>query len=192
VIPAAALILIAAETPAATHPDLIPKRDVAITYRVSEAGKTLEERVRWLGGADIERVDLPGPVYMIADFRTHRLSLVDKAKHSVLELEAPRESVTHPDASAAWTKVGEAKVAGLDCTEWRLTVSGTEPQQLCATPDGVLLRVEVMGKPIVEAQSVRFEKLDPKLFEVPVSYERAVPPAAAPPPPGTGAVPIEP
>lgn len=189
---AAALTLITAENAAASHPALIPRRDVSITYRVSQGGKTLAERVRWLGGAEIERVDLPGPVYMIADFKSQRLSLVDTARKSVLELEAPKESATHPDPASAWIEAGHAKLAGLECTEWRLAMGGVEPEQICVTSDGVLLRVSVAGTPIVEAKTVRFETLDPTLFAVPAKYQRQPPPAAAPPPPGAGAAPLEP
>ncbi len=184
---AAALTLFAAgEASAQSRPQFIPLRDVDITYRVTQSGRTLTERVRWLAAAKFERVDPPGPIYMIVDHATHHLWLVDTARRSVLELDAPSRTALQPDESAAFVRAGQAKVAGLSCTEWRVATSEGEAKQLCVTADGVLLRAEQAGRPLVRALSVRYGPLKAKAFQVPTDYERAPPPAAAPPPIGSG------
>lgn len=168
---------------AQTRPQLIPTRDVDVTYRVTQAGRTVEERVRWLAAEQIQRVDSSGPVYMIVDHKAQRLTLVNTAKRTVLAMEAPR-SPLDPDSNAGFANTGRASVAGLPCTEWRMPTGAGK--QLCVTDDGVMLRVQDAGTTVAEATTVQYGQADPASFEVPTDFQNVPPPAVAP---GTGALP---
>jgi len=180
-------LLALGEAAAQDRPHMLPTRDVDITYRVVRAGQTLDERVRWRAAEQLERVDPPGSVYMIVNHKTRRIDMVNPAGKSVLQLDAPRRDTLEPDSAADYTKLGETKIAGVSCTEWA-TTGGAAPEQLCVTPDGVLLRIRESGKTLLEATRVVYRRLDPETFEVPAKFQMTPPPAAAPPPPGMGAI----
>lgn len=183
--------LAAGEAVAQSQPQLIPTRDVDVTYRVSRAGQELDQRVRWLAAEKLERVDSAGAVYMIVDHKSRRLTLVDPGRKAALEMDAPPQSTLHPDEHAAYTRGNTDMVAGLRCTEWAMAPDVGRHQQLCVTDDGVLLRVRDGTDTVVQATSVEYRRLDPATFRLPPAA-RSVPPAAAPPPPGTGALPMQP
>lgn len=183
--------VIAARAAAETGPQLIPTRDVEITYRVTREGRTLAERVRWLAADQLERVDATGSVYMLVDHRARRLTLVNDARRVVLQMEAPRGRLLDPEMAAGYTRAGQGKVAGLPCTNWRLPIGGDAVKQVCATDDGVVLQIQDQGQTITEATAVDYRRMDPDAFRVPAGYAQAPPPAAAPPPPDTGAAPSE-
>ncbi len=172
---------------AQSRPQLIPTRDVDVTYRVTQAGRTLEERVRWLAAEQIQRVDSSGPVYMIVDHKTRRLTLVNTARRTVLAMAAPRQSPLDPAGDAAFGNAGQASVVGLPCTQWRMPAGGEK--QLCVTDDGVMLRAQDAGTTVAEATMVRYGQADPASFQVPADFQNVPPPAAAPAPPGSGAPP---
>ena len=180
-------LLAVGEALAQTRPQLIPTRDVDVTYRVTQAGRTIEERVRWLAAEQLQRVDSSGPVYMVVDHKARRLTLVNTAKRTVLAMEAPRRSPLDPDGDAAFTNTGQDSVAGLPCTEWLMAAGGAK--QLCVTDDGVMLRVRDAGRTVAEATTVQYGQADPASFQVPTDFQNVPPPAAAPAPPGTGALP---
>jgi hypothetical protein len=181
-------LLAAGEAFAQSRPQLIPTRDVDVTYRVTQAGRTLEERVRWLAAEQIQRVDSSGPVYMIVDHKTRRLTLVNTAKRTVLAMAAPRQSPLDPASdAAAFANAGQASVVGLPCTQWRMSAGGEK--QLCVTDDGVMLRAQDAGTTVAEATTVRYGQADPASFQVPTDFQSVPPPAAAQAPPGTGALP---
>jgi hypothetical protein len=179
-------LLAAGAALAQTHPQLIPTRDVDVTYRVTQAGRTVEERVRWLAAEQVQRVDSSGPIYMIVDHKSRRLTLVNIAKRTVLTMDAPRQSALDPDSDAAFTNAGQASVAGLPCTEWLMPAGGAK--RLCVTADGVMLRVQDGGSTLAEATAVQYGQSDPASFQVPADFQNMPPPAAAPEPPGAGAL----
>ncbi|MBV9757704.1 MAG: hypothetical protein JO047_11660 [Alphaproteobacteria bacterium] len=183
--------LLAAAAAADAGPQLIPTRDVEITYRVTRNGRTLDERVRWLAADQLERVDAAGAIYMIVDHKVRRLTLVNDARRAVLEMAVPPGRLLDPEAASRYTRAGDGQVvAGLPCTNWRLPTGDDAAKQLCVTPDGVVLQIQDRGQTIAEATAVDYRAMSPDAFRVPVGYAQAPPPAAAPPP-DTGAAPAE-
>ena len=79
------------------------------------------------------------------------------------------------------TRGTESVVAGLPCVEWTWT-EDTETHMVCVTPDGVLLRLAIDGRTIIEARSVHFASQKPELFQVPSNYAPALAPEGAPEP----------
>jgi hypothetical protein len=184
-------VLFAGTAAAEPGPQLIPTRDVDITYRVTREGRTLSERVRWLAADRLERVDAAGPVYMLVDHKARRLTLVNDDRRAVLEMEVPRGRLLDPESASGYTRAGEGQVAGLACTNWRLPTGGDTVKQICVTGDGVLLQIQDQGQTIVEATVVDYRPVDAGTFRVPAGYAETPPPAAAPSPPDTGAAPSE-
>ena len=70
---------------------------------------------------------------------------------------------------------GESVVGGLQCADWSAT-DGSETRTWCLTPDGVLLRLVIDGKTIIQARSVHYSPQSPELFEIPRNYEPAIAP----------------
>ena len=67
-------------------------------------------------------------------------------------------------------------VAGLHCTDWSWT-EDAEAQTVCLTPDGVMLRLVVDGKTVMQALSVKYDRQPVELFRV---QARTGTPALAP------------
>ena len=189
--PLVGALLLAGAAAAEAGPQLIPTRDVEITYRVTRAGQTLDERVRWLAADQLERVDATGSVYMLVDHKARRLTLVNDARRAVLEMAVPPGRLLDPETASGYTRAGDSQVAGLPCTTWRLPTGGDAVKQLCVTGDGVVLQVQDQGRMVAEATAVDYRAMNPDTFRVPAGYAQAPPPAAAPPPPETGAAPSE-
>jgi hypothetical protein len=165
--------------PAENHPRTVPTHDVDITYRIIREGGILQERTRWRVAAQMQRVDPPGSsVYLILDQRTHHVSLIDEARHSIIDMPSAPPGPLAPDSSAAFTFRGHDTVAGLSCDQWE-TINFGADTVLCFTADGVLLRVQANGETLVEAISVTYTPADPSLFQVPEGYQHLTPPAAA-------------
>ena len=58
-------------------------------------------------------------------------------------------------------------IAGLHCTDWTWT-EDVETHTVCATADGVLLRLVVDGATIMQARSVSYGPQAAELFQVPI------------------------
>jgi hypothetical protein len=172
--------LLAREAVAEAGPQLIPTRDVDITYHVTRDGRTLTERVRWLAADQLERVDAVGSVYMLVDHKARRMTLVNDARRTVLEMEAPRGRLLDPENAAGYTRAGEGRVAGLPCTNWRLPAGADAVKQICVTGDGVVLQIQDQGQTVAEATVVDYRPMNRDKFRVPEGYAQT-PPAAAPP-----------
>lgn len=159
-------------------PSLIPSRDVDITYRVTlpnEAAFT--RRVRWQAGTGLERVDEPGDEVSIIDHKTGYETLLRRRSHSFLKIALPSDSPLNPNPNVPRARSGQARVAGLSCTEWTWTdhEDGTT-RSICVTDDGALLRETVDGHVVVRAKSVDYHKMKAAIFRVPESYEPALAP----------------
>jgi hypothetical protein len=63
----------------------------------------------------------------------------------------------------------------LHCTDWSWT-EDVETHTVCATPDGVMLRLVVDGHTVIEARSVSYGRQAAKLFQVPPDYAPALAP----------------
>jgi hypothetical protein len=172
----AALAVLAGPVRAQNAPaNLRPTRDVAVTYRLTEASEPPQEmRMAWSVAAGKLRVDPPGGgEWMLLDQR---------AGSAVVVMDAQRTTMTIPSSAAAameqivpanaqFARKGTAQVAGTSCTEWEVTApQGTGT--ICITNDGVMLR-SVAGPQDeifrMEATSVQYGP-PPALFAVPQGY----------------------
>jgi hypothetical protein len=178
--PAAALALLAGSPlEAQMQPQLLPTRDVDIAYTITRArGPAVRERVRWSAGEHLERVDGPDRSTTIFDRNSSEITLLIPGSRTYRKLEGARAGPIEPEQGAVLTRGGEAKVAGLPCSDWSWTENG-EMHTVCATPDGVLLRLVVDGKTVVQALSVSYHQQSPDLFEVPSGYAPALAPEGA-------------
>ena len=164
------------------RPAPLPPRGVDGVYqtaRTDRAGheQVLSQRMRWNAELGRQRVDPPvSGVYMVLDYRAHRMMAVHDSDRSVLELNAARATATPGvPTSAALVAVGRATVAGLPCTEWSTRDSAGRPAIVCLTADGVLLRATSGEHVLVEATAVTYGRLDAALFDPPQGYRRITP-----------------
>jgi hypothetical protein len=179
--PIAALALLLAGYPlrAEEQPQLLPTRDVDITYEVSRPQQPqqpkIRERIRWLASEHLERVDGPDKSTTIFDRNTREMTLLTPSSRTYRKLESASGRPLEPEAGAVLTRGGETVVAGLHCVEWSWTEDETT-RRLCATEDGVVLRLVVDGKTAFEARAVSYGPQKPELFQVPTDYTPALAP----------------
>jgi hypothetical protein len=195
--PSAAAWLLLLAAPAAAQerpPALFPARDVAVDYRAQAGAQGETLRTAWLAAQERVRVEGPNG-WFVADRRARTGFLVMPGAGGVVELGAgaPAAGRILPDFSGArFTRLGAERIAGLDCTLWRVEQAGAR-RSVCLTAEGVMLRTAEDGAEAINlvAQAVRFGAQDPARFERPAP-PRATPPAGgafpqrgtALPPPG--------
>ena len=77
------------------QPKLLPTRDVDITYDVTRPQQPrTRERVRWLAGEHLERVDFSGRSTTIFDRNTREVTLLTPANRTYRKLDgAPRRAL---------------------------------------------------------------------------------------------------
>ena len=174
-----ALVVGAAAAMAEQQPKLMPTRDVDIRYDVTRPQEPkVRERVRWLASEHLERVDATGRSTSIFDRDAHAVTLLTPATRTFLKLDqAPRRPV-EPEPGATLQRGADAMVAGLPCTDWSWTEDG-EKHTVCATADGVTLRLIVDGQTLIEARSVKYGPQKADLFRVPANYTPALAPEGA-------------
>jgi hypothetical protein len=173
------VLLIGPACPAEEQPKLVPTRDVDVRYDVTRPQQPkVRERVRWLAGEHLERVDASGRSTSIFDRDAHVVTLLTPATRTFRKLDqAPRRPL-EPEPGAAFQRGAEAVVAGLPCTDWSWTEDG-EKHTVCATADGVILRLIVDGQTFIEARSVKYGPQKADLFRVPANYAPALAPEGA-------------
>ena len=165
-----------AASAAESSPQLLPTRDVDITYDVSRPHRPkISERVRWLAREHLERIDGPDKSTTIFDHSAHDITLLIPAKRSYRKLEGAAGQPSAPDPGVALKRGGDAIVAGLHCTDWSWT-EDVETHVVCVTPDGVLLRLIVDGEKVREARSVSYRPQNAELFQIPKNYVPALAP----------------
>jgi hypothetical protein len=164
----------------APAPVLQPTRDVDITYNVTQAKKVTRERVRWSASYRLERVDRSTRSTTIINRNSRQSTLLIPRTHVYLQLEGVPRGPIEIDEGAALTRTGGSKLLGLQCTDWSWTDNG-ETRTVCATPDGVLVRLVVGGKTLVQAVSVKYRNQPAELFEIPLNYTPALVPEGAGP-----------
>lgn len=175
-----ALLLPSLAMPATDTPPLTPTRDVDITYDVTRPQKPpIRERVRWLAAEHLERVDGTRGSTTIFDRSAHDVTLLTPANRTYRKLESAPRRPLEPDPGAKLTRAGAATVAGLQCTNWSWT-EDTEVHTVCATADGVPLRLIVDGRTVMAARSVKYGPQPPALFQVPKDYTPALAPEGGP------------
>jgi hypothetical protein len=176
--PAALALVLAGSLPRAEEqqPQRMPTRDVDITYDVTRPQRPqIYERVRWLASQHLERVDSPGKWTSIFDRDGNEITLLNGASHTFRKLEGgPRQQI-EPEQGTLLKRDGEFVIAGLRCIDWSWT-EDIETRTACITNDGVLLRLVVDGKTMIEARSVSYHQQLPELFEVPSNYAPALAP----------------
>jgi hypothetical protein len=177
-LPTAALLLAFAQLPAAAddRPPLMPTRDVEITYDVIRSQRPkVREHVRWLAGQHLERVETSGRSITIFDRDAHEVTLLNPANRTYRKLDGAPRRRSEPAPDAVLKRGNEVVIAGLSCIEWSWT-EDVETHTLCATPDGVMLRLIVDGVAVVEARKVTYAPQRAELFHVPPNYTPALAP----------------
>lgn len=175
----AVAILLLAGSPirADEAPQLLPTRDVDITYDVTRPQQPkIRERVRWLADEHLERVDGPDKSTTIFDRRTHEITLLVPANHTYRKLDGVARRPPEPAAGAELKRGDDAVVAGMHCTDWSWTGDDVVVRAACITPDGVMLRLVVDGNTIMQARSVHYAPQRAELFQVPPDYAPALAP----------------
>ncbi len=178
---AAVMLLLTLGTGAAQErPAITPTRDVDVIYRVPQpnaaaASRALEQRMRYTAASRRQRVDPPTPgLYVIMDFAAHRMSTVRPGERMALDMPTPADAGA---SIASFTRKGEARVAGVDCTIWLTQDAVGAATEVCFTSDGVMLRAAGAGRLLLEATSVRYETQDAALFVVPGGFKHITAPA---------------
>jgi len=176
------LLLIGSATEAQERPQLVPSRDVDISYKITRPNQpAIVERRRWLAGERLERVDGPDKSTTIFDRNKGEITVLNATNRTFRKLEDTGRWPPEPDTGVALRRGMEAVIAGLRCIEWTWT-EDTETHEVCVTPEGVLLRLAIDGRTVIEARSVRFARQTADLFQVPANYSPALAPEGAPEP----------
>ncbi len=165
-------------------PALLPTRDAALSYRVTDArnGHTMMVRAYVKAGAGLVRVDAEGmPGYAILDRAARLLTVVMPAAHGYLRIPIG-SGADHFIAQAEglrFRRIGTETVAGLSCTEWSMTDKrgGAErgSGNACITADGLVLRVRGTGDGVggsVVATAVEEAPQPAALFAVPAGFAK--------------------
>ena len=161
----------------AEAPQLLPTRDVDVTYDVAlRSQPRVRERVRWLAAEQLERVDGPHKSTTIFNRRTHQMILLTSETHTFLQLDMPARQPEEPAPEAKLKRGNESVVAGLHCVDWSWTEE-VETRTVCITADGVLLRFIIDSKTVTEARSVSYRSQPAELFQVPRDWPPALRPS---------------
>lgn len=178
------------------HPFVVPQHDVDVLYAVplpvpagqgsTQAGqpvKAIEQRMRFAAGLQRQRVDPPGPgTYMITDYRSGRLIMVQPAQHIATSIPAPGGPIAAPGTRVTgdYSRLGAQTIAGVSCTDWRTRDDSGNQSVVCLTEDGVMLRAMQADHVLVQAVRVAFDRQEPSLFDVPAGYTLQRPPGWTP------------
>lgn len=170
------------------RPAVAPTRDVAVTYRASSGGNATEMRIAWLPARGLMRIDMPGGQgWMLMDTRAGTGFMVMDAQRMIMDMPsgAAPPALT-PSSTARFTREGTARVANLDCVNWRIEDQG-QAGRACITADGVMLRAEggragtgpaADGR--LEATAVTYGAQEPARFQRPAGYQALQMPAGVP------------
>ncbi|HTR15803.1 MAG TPA: hypothetical protein VMI52_02055 [Acetobacteraceae bacterium] len=166
-----------AATPAPDAPQLIPSRDVTVTYRIAPDDQP-ERVVRVAVAAGGQKLRLespaaPGPI--ILDRRTRAATMLFAPTHTYTVLPGRARAVEQflLNEHMRFRREGSARVAGLACTDWAVQ-SRNGMAHACVTDDGVLLRADGTDRKgrhgAIEAVNVAYGALDEGLFRPPADY----------------------
>jgi len=161
---------------AGDQPQLVPTRDVDITYDVTRPQQPKSrERVRWLASEHLERVDSGGKSISILDRKGGEVTLLIPASRTYRKLDSVARGPMEPEAGTVLKRGAESVIAGLACVDWSWTEE-TETHTACVTADGVLLRLVIDANMLMQARSVTYGPQRPDLFQVPLGYTPALAP----------------
>ncbi len=140
-----ALLLPAAALAAPERPALFPTRDVTVSYQVHASGTDVREATAQIaaGGAHvrIEAPQMAGAMLLDRDANSMTMVLSGLHMYSVMRGRGHMVDEFLLDPRLRFTRAGGGSVAGLPCTDWR--VSSPRGQGTgCVTSDGVLLRFD--------------------------------------------------
>jgi hypothetical protein len=182
-LPPAAILasLLVGSVARAEPPQLLPTRDVDITYDVTLPSQPrVRERVRWLVAEQLERVDGPHKSTTIFNRRRREIIVLTSANRTFRQLDMPRQP-QEPAPETTLKRGNESVVAGLHCVDWSW-IEDVETRTVCITADGVLLRFLVDGQTVSEARSVSYRRQLPQVFQVPSDYAPLLAPEGGPAP----------
>lgn len=163
------------------NPFITPQHDVDVVYALAAPMPGLppfHQRMRWSVGQWKQRIDSQGvDTYMIIDYNNRTLTVLNPELKKKTTLPAPGEAPLAEGKRPVgdYIKVGEATVAGEHCTEWSITDSEGNPDDVCYTDDGVMLRVVRNNIPLVVAIKVVRAKQPASLFDVPAGLKELAP-----------------
>jgi hypothetical protein len=183
ILPGAALLVLGpAISAGAEQPLLRPNRDVTVVYRSpGPGGLAVEQRVRWSAASQTMRIDPPDrDLHVIVDYAARRMSVINDATRSVVQMAAPDDAAAIGGAqtAGAYARVGQGAVAGRACAEWQGLDHQGHVALVCITEDGVLLRAGTPDTVRVTAISVEYAPQDAAAFRVPADYTRLAPGAS--------------
>ena len=140
----------------------------------------MRERVRWLPAEHLERVDAFGRSTTIFDRDAREVTLLTSANRTYPQIGRQRRAgLLEPEPGAVLKRGADAVVGGLPCTDWSWTEDG-EKHTVCATTDGVMLRLVVDGATFIQARSVKYAPQKAELFQCRQTTRLRSPPKAAP------------
>ena len=176
-----AISLLVGPVARAETPQLLPTRDVDVTYDVTLPSQPrVRERMRWLAAEQLERVDGPHRSTTIFNRRTREIIHLSSANRTFLQLDMPRRP-EEPAPEVILKRGNESVIAGLHCVNWSWT-EDVETRTVCMTEDGVMLRFLIDGKTVSEARSVSYRNQPAELFQVPSGYAPLLAPEGGPVP----------
>jgi len=154
------------------RPNLLPTRDVAVTFQLQGSDKIQGDiNASWLSSQRLLRVDnASAPGWVLVEERTRRASMV-MPQGLVMRLpDSPEVAMLmqNPESQGRITRQGRRTIAGQGCTDWRLDRNDGKGGVACLTADGVLLRLQQTGRrEILEATRVAYGPQDPARFRLP-------------------------
>jgi len=171
------------------RPTATPTRDVSVTYRGSgQAGAIGELRMSWLPARNMMRIDMGGGMgWMLMDMQAATAIMVMDAQRMIMNIPAGQipPGGMAPSPAARFTREGSARIANLDCVNWRVE-DRNETARVCLTTEGVMLRAESLStqaesRGTLEATAVSFGVQDPARFQRPTGYQNLQLPSGLPP-----------
>ncbi len=176
--PVAVLALLLAGSPvrAEEQQPLLPTRDVDISYQITRPDQPkIVQRRRWLASDRLVRSEGPDKSTTLYDRDAHEITIINPKNRTYLKLEGSLRQPLDPEKGKLLKRGGESVIAGLRCTDWSWT-EDAETHTVCLTPDGVMLRLVVDGKTVMQALSVKYGRQPAELFRVPPDYTPALAP----------------
>jgi hypothetical protein len=178
--------------PAFAQPEVAPKRDYAITYRVEGSPMGNEMRISYQAATKLQRLEGVGPggMTMLIDTGRGSLTMIDANNRRYIEMTGGESRPPWADTQRfRFERAGSDRVANTACTVWRMIEGGQRRGTACATDDGITLRAEWQlegqgGK--IEATQVSLAAQPAENFRVPAGYQRMEMPGM---PPGLGGPP---
>ncbi len=161
---------------AATHPNILPVHDVAVSYRLDAPGRSPADYQFSYDAADQRaRIDDPARgTYFLVDLPAGPARLVIPALRTVVNapnLSAISQEITQLEG-ARFTRLGAGSYGGGACEKY-LVLSDQGSADVCLTPDGVALSFhghDAHGSATVTATSVAYGPQPPDQFMPPAGF----------------------